>query len=217
MLLLVLSLLIVQGCKDGKTPVPTSDNTINPVLRWQAPAEDKASQTFNLALQSDSTGEADVTFRLLDCGQTMMEKNGKEVEFTGIAPLDEGYDVEMVVKSKDTTIVRTAHVMGFVLIPDPVVPMTAEELQQLINSKDESLKRGENDRLAQSPKITVSDARLNPGILREVIRLVEYGEWESVVVTAVEHDANNQIVAISLKPVGEKPEEPEPEDLDEDF
>ena len=196
------SLLLLQSCNErnveiSSPPVPAGE----PVLTCGVPEYDEGSQTFSLLLTSDSTGEATVTFQLVDGDSIIMQST--DGVFSGIAPLDDGYNVVMTVERDDTTIVRTNHVQGFVVPRPPVEKMTMEELQRLINAKDASLKRGINEHLALSPKLTASSSRLNPKSLREVIRLIEYEDWKSVVVTSVEYDENNLISSITLHPVGE--------------
>ena len=207
----IASILAIQGCKEK---LPTVLPTGTPDLRYEL-VEDLENHTFSLTLSADSVGDASVTFYLIDCGDTIMRESGQSVIFNGIAPLDDGYDVVMRVERPDTIISR--HVTGFILTPEPVEKMTAEELQELINAKDKSIKRGTNDRLAQSVPLTLNDALRTPKKLSEVIDCIEFGEWKSVIVTDVDYDDNNLITSVTLKPVGEKPLAEPVEDEEEIF
>ena len=212
-------LLLSQSCDEKKGNIPTpSAQRGEPVLICEEPVYDEDSQTFSLTLVSDSTGGAKVTYQLVDGDIILMQ--GTDGFFSGIAPLDDGYDVVMTVEWEDTTIVRTSHVQGFIAPRPPVEKMTEKELEQLINAKDASLKRGTNEHLALSPKLKVTDSKQDPKpkMLREVIRLIEYEDWASVVVTSVEYDEKNLITSITLHPVGEKiPSVDEEEEYEEAF
>lgn len=209
------SLLLLQSCDERKGITSTLPNPVgDPVLTCGIPEYDEGSQTFSLSLIGDSTGEAKVTFQLVDGDSIIMQST--DGTFSGIAPLDDGYNVVMIVERDDTTIIRTNHVQGFIVPRPPVEKMSSEELQQLINAKDASLKRGTNEHLVLSPELKVTDSRQKPKMLREVIRLIEYEDWKSVVVTSVEYDENNLISSITLHPIGEIIPSDDDEEYEED-
>lgn len=190
-----------------------------PVVKWERPVEDSISHTFSLALRTDSVDGAIVIYQLMDNGEVLMTRDGATTEFVGIEPLDDGYDVKMRAEwPNDTIITRTVHISGFVLAPPPFEPLSADALQQLINAKDISIKRGTDERISQSMTLTVTNAAEKPTMLREVIKLIDNGLWQSVIVTNVELDPDSkQILSITLKPVGEKVEEMEEEELELDY
>ena len=145
-----------------------------PVLNHEDPVYDEASQSFSLTLTADSTDGAKVMFFLLD-GEKIIMKN-ETGQFSGIAPLDEGYNVYLSAEWEDTTIVTSLeHIFGFVLPHEPIEAMSKEDLQQFINAKDKGIKLGEIEKLEQ-------------------------GVWTSVQVTKVEYDENNLITDVTLKP-----------------
>lgn len=217
--LFLLIIPLFLQCTDKKD-VPTSARQRGePVVNWERPVEDSITHTFSLALSTDSVDGANVSYQLMDNGEVLMTMDGTSVEFAGIEPLDDGYDVLMRAEwPNDTIITRTVHVTGFVLAPPPFEPLTANALQQLINAKDVSIKRGTDERISQAVTLTITDATEKPAMLREVIKFIDNGLWQSVIVTNVELDPETrQVVSISLKPLGEKVEEVEEEDVELDY
>lgn len=217
MIMVVGALFTMQGCKDQAKKNSESVQRGNPELRCDKPVEDKVNHTFTLALSADSTADASVVFYLIDCGDTLMMESGQSVTFSGIAPLDDGYDVAMRVEWPDTVVMKNRHVTGFILTPEPVDSLSAKELQELINAQDKSIKCGSNEHLSQSVKIIVNDALRTPKKLSEVIDCISFKEWKSVIVTDVGYDENNLIISVTLKPVGEKPLPESDDDEDGDF
>lgn len=198
-------LLALLGC-NGQSNIKLNDwQSENPVLRCDMLVEDSVSHTFNLTISADSVGEASVMFYLIDCNDTLMVGRGSSVNFSGIAPIEDGYDVVMCVEWADTVITRRKHVTGFIHRPEIAEPMSAEELQQLINNQDKSIRRGTDRHLAQLLKLEIVGAKRCPQKLSDVIECISLGEWKSVIVTDVEYDEHNRISTITLKPVGEKP------------
>ena len=170
-----------------------------PVLNHEDPVYDEASQSFSLTLTADSTDGAKVMFFLLD-GEKIIMKN-ETGQFSGIAPLDEGYNVYLSAEWEDTTIVTSLeHIFGFVLPHEPIEAMSKEDLQQLINAKDKGIKLGENEHLAQAVMVTTIDSQNAVSTLLEAIEKLEQGVWTSVQVTKVEYDENNLITDVTLKP-----------------
>ena len=94
----VLTLICLGSCQNCKKTVIVIGN---PTLQWSIPEIDSTSHTFKFTLMSDSTEGAEVFFELIDCDSVIMEGKGTTVSFTGINPLDEGYDVTMRVKWPD--------------------------------------------------------------------------------------------------------------------
>ena len=174
----------------------------------------EASQTFDLDLSADSCEGAKVTFYLLD-GETVVMQN-ETGHFTGIAPLEEGYNVYLSAEWEDTTIVTpTKHVFGFVIPREPVEPMTKEEFQALIKAKDSSIKRGDNEHLAQAVMVTTLESKYPVTTLLEAIEKLEQGLWTTVEVTKVEYDENNLITSVTLKPSEKVIKEEDYEDEEE--
>ena len=95
--------------------------------------------------------------------------------------------------------------------------MPKEVLEQLINNKDTALKRGTDNRISQSVILTINDSRTTPTLLREVIRLIDYGTWQSVQVIEVSYDQASKINGITLKPIGEQLDEEDVEEIEEDY
>lgn len=157
------------------------------------------AQTFNLELTSDSCEGAKVTFYLLD-GDSVLMKNETGL-FTGIVPLDEGYNVYLTAEWKDTTIITpTKRVFGFIVPREPVEPMAKVELQRLINAKDKSIKLSENEHLAQAVAVKTLESQYPVTTLFEAVERLEQGMWASVEVKDVAYDDNHLITEITLKP-----------------
>ncbi len=177
----------------------------NPTLNCEAPVYDDVTQTFSLIVLSDSTSGAALTFALIKGDSVIMENN--DGKFCGIPAFEEGYRVRMEAKWKDTTIVRTTHVANFVVPCDSVDKMSADELEQLINSCDRSIRRASNKHLIQGVKLIVTDCRMvTPQMLPDVITFIENEVWQSVEVISLEYDDNNLITSITLRPIGEQAE-----------
>lgn len=175
----------------------------NPTFYYDSPVFDDVTQTFSLTVMPDSTSGADLSFSLVKGDSVIMECN--DGKFCGIPPFEEGYRVRMEAKWKDTTIVRTTHVANFVVPCDSVEKMSADELEQLINSCDRSIRRGSNKHLIQGVRLIVSDCRVvTPQMLLDVITFIENEVWQSVEVIHLEYDDNNLITSITLRPIGEQ-------------
>ena len=198
------ALSFLTSCNNSPSPALESTPRGEPILRCDTLVFDENSRTFSLKLKTDSTADAKLHFQLLMDGDNILQESS-EGYFSGILPFDNGYDVILKVEWPDTTITRQLHVVGFVEPIELVDKMTEEELKQLIISNDQSLKRGTNDHLSQSVSIKIIDCQSQtpPTMLRDVIGLLDRGEWESVEVIDLEYDSNNQITAITLKPIGE--------------
>lgn len=212
--LLCASVWLVVGCGDRLSKSDSKRGT--PILRCDTLIYDKENNSFCLVLMADSTANAKCTYRLLMDNDSVLQENS-EGKFCGIQPFDNGYDVVLEVEWPDTVIMRQLHVVGFVTPPEPVEQMTAQELQQLIVCKDPSLQRGTNEHLSQNVVVEVIGSRNPPKMLRNVILMLESGEWSSVKVTDVAYDADNRISHIILRPVGENPVDEDDEYYDGDF
>lgn len=203
--LLASTLFAIQSCKHKKD-VPEPDvQRCEPSLLCGVPVEDTVTHTFSLSVSSDCTSGATVTFYLVDFNDTLMVQSGDSATFSGIEPLDDGYFVSMRAEwPGDTTILCTEHVSGFVILQEPVDSITEKELEELINSKDKTLRRNTNSRIAQTAKLNVINSLRQPVKLRDVINLIDNGEWKSVHITNIVYDENNLVVSITLEPVGEQ-------------
>ncbi len=173
-----------------------------PVLSYDPPVYVEETKTYDLVLSSSNTTGASLSFDLLlDDSVIMANKDG---QFSGIKPYDYGYDVKMVAIWKDTSIERTVHIMNF-NIPVEVDRMTVEGLEQLINTRDRSIRQNNNNHLAQDVRLIVNESRVpNPKILPDVITLITNGVWRGVRVLNIEYNSYNQINCITLQPVGEQ-------------
>lgn len=176
-----------------------------PTFYYDSPVFDDVTQTFSLTVMPDSTSGAALTFALIKGDSIIMESN--DGKFCGIPAFEEGYRVRMEARWKDTTIVRTTHVANFVVPCDSVEKMSADELEQLINSCDRSIRRGSNKHLIQGVRLIVNDSRMvTPQMLPDVITFIENEVWQSVEVISLEYDDNNLITSITLRPIGEQAE-----------
>jgi len=216
LLLVVFSAMMLSffGCQGKAGTGEQSSQRGEPVIIYENPIYDEASQTFTLTVSSDSTAGANVTYSLLEGDSVIMSNS--DGRFSGIPPFDEGYNVTLEAQWDDTTLVRTVHIMDFVVPRKAVEKMTNEQLQNLINSCDQSIKRGTNEHLTQGVKLTIRDSKsVPPRMLPEVVTLIENGVWKSIEVINIEYDDNNLITAITLKPVGEHVDiDEDDEDLD---
>ena len=184
----------------------------DPVLHSGTPVFDEATKTFSLTVSADSTDGAKTDYALLEGDSVIMQNDNGQ--FTGIAPFDEGYHVRLQAQWDDTTIVKIVHVQDFVAPKEPVEKITKDELQRLINAKDESLKRGQNSHLSQGVKLSVVNSQMHPQMLPDVITLIENKIWQSVEIVKMSYDDNNLVNAITVKPVGEQVDIDDDEDLD---
>ena len=190
---------LMISCKPPSEPVSETPSTERgePVLMVGDPIFDESSQTFSLTLSTDSAADATVTYLLLDGDSLLMQ--GVDGHFTGIAPLEEGYNVQARVEWSDTAVVTPAiRVLGFIIPREPVEKLSLQELQRLINTRDnETMEKY----LAQRVKLTILDSQMKPTLLHDVFLYLEHNVWESVSVSDVTYDDNNLITAIILKPI----------------
>lgn len=207
-------ILLLPSCQEKAGTNGNITQRGEPIINCEKPIFDESLQTFTLKVSTDSTAGADVIYALLD-GDSVIMKSENGV-FSGILPLEEGYNVMAEVHWDDTTVVRTVHIVDFVVQPKTVERMTSEQLQKLINNCDLSIKRSTNEHLTQGVKLTVRDSKsVPPQMLPDVITFIENGVWKSVEIINTEYDDNNLINAITLKPIGEQVDiDEEDEDLD---
>lgn len=193
---------LVSSCKQSATVSESENGRGEPQLITERPEYNKDSKTFSLALHTDSTSEANVTFYLLDGDSILME--AIDGIFKGIPPLEEGYNVKAKVEWNDTTIVTPAiHVTGFVIPRDSVEKLSKEDLKRLFDAKD---KVSIESYLAQDVKLVVKESKLKPALINEVLLYMESHVWKSIEVTDIEYDDYNYIISITMKPIGEKVE-----------
>lgn len=185
-----------------------------PTIHFDEPVFDEVSQTFSITLSADSVTDARVTFFLLDGEEILMQN--ETGEFSEIAPLDEGYNVQLSAEWPDTTIVTLPeHVFGFIIPKAPVTPMSKEELEQLINAKDVTIKRGENEYLAQAVSVKIVGNQSAVATLFEAIEKLEQRLWTSAKISDVTYDENNLIIEVTLKPTEKVINEDDYEDEEE--
>lgn len=207
----ILLAFILMGLSSCNFP-PSIKPSPNPLLIVEDTIFDEATQTFNIILSSDSTDGATLTFSLLD-GDSLLMQN-ETGQFVGIAPLNDGYYIQLKAKWKDTTIIRKDHI--WLPIPrKPVEPMAKEELQKLINEKDKSFKIGSNEHLTQGVIVKTIECQKPVTTLLEVIERLEQGVWTSVEVKEVFYDENNLVSEVTLKPTEKVIAEEDYEDEEE--
>jgi hypothetical protein len=112
------------------------------------------------------------------------------------------YNIALVDAATDTVICSIPKT-GFIKQVAVATKMTAAELQQKIESRDESLMGiGENDYLAPDYKLTFtglpSDAVNIPTILSDVFEKLDMETWATVTVTNLWYDDKNRISSITL-------------------
>jgi len=211
---MVVSFCLMVGCKQSVAPsdIKTTPRG-EPTLVCDTLVFDEATKTFSLSLHADSTAEAKVTFILLD-GDSILMQN-EDGQFSGIYPLEEGYNVQLRAEWEDTTIMTPlSHILGFVIPREPIEKISEDTLQKLINAREKSLTLGINPHLAQGLIVKVTDTQMKASSLQEVVTFLKNGVWKSVSVTHVDYDDNNLVTSITLKPVEESIDE---EDYEEDF
>lgn len=204
---------IIVGCHQTTAPNDAKNLRGEPTLVCDTLVYDEGSKTFSLILHADSVADGKLTFYLLD-GDSILMQN-EEGQFSGIAPLEEGYNIQLRVEWSDTTVTTPVqHVLGFVIPREPVTKMTAEELQKLILSLDKSLATGSNEHLAQGVIINVIESKVPATTFQEVMMNLKGHTWKSVLVTNVNYDDNNLITSLTIKPEGEIVIEDEEEEID---
>lgn len=197
-------------CKQNPTDVTEKSHPTEISVRWDEPIFDEATQTFSLTTYADSTEDATVTYELLDGDQTIMQN--QTGQFTGIAPLDDGYFISVRAEWSDTVITAPVmHVNGFVY-KERVEQMPKSELESLINAKDREIQNNENPHLIQGLKVKVTNATLEASTLHEVIQYINNGFWPSIKVLDVSYNEENRITSVTLQPTSEDlPEEADEE------
>jgi hypothetical protein len=171
-----------------------------PVLSSSSPLYDDISNTFSISVMADSTDGASLTFYLKERGNVIQENH--DGKFSGIKPLDEGYDVEVNIQWQDTAIVSSIHVVDFVVPDEPVDKMSADEMEKLINAHDRSSRQIIYSHITQGLKIVVTDSNVpKPQILSDVFTLLVNEVWQSVKVEELEFNPFNLISSITLRPV----------------
>ena len=127
-----------------------------------------------------------------------------QAHFTNIAPLDEGYNIQLRAEWRDTTITTPPiHVMGFIVPRPQVEKMSLDDVQKAINAKTTSFKTGTDEHLAQKVNVTVVGSTLDVHSLLDVIDNLELGAWHRVIVTDLRYDDTNHITDITLTVEGE--------------
>lgn len=193
-----------QSCKpSGNSGDDTYDTPRGmPTLIADEPVYDEQSQTFALTLTADSVADATLTYYLLD-GDKILSENA-DGHFTNIAPLDEGYNIQLRAEWRDTTITTPPiHVMGFIVPRPQVEKMSLDDVQKAINAKMTSFKTGTDEHLAQKVNVTVVGSTLDVHSLLDVIDNLELGAWHRVIVTDLRYDDTNHITDITLTVEGE--------------
>ena len=118
--------------------------------------------------------------------------------------VDGAYYTIALVDAATDSIICSIEKPGFIEQSPVATKMTISELQQKIDSRDNSLLgAGENDYLAPDYKLKFiglsSDAVNIPTILAEVTDKLDMETWASAKVTALDYDDKNRVSAITLK------------------
>lgn len=195
----IASLALFQSCGQAPNASNGTDQENSrgePLIVRDTIIFEKTSNTFSLIVHADSTAGADVMFYLLDGDSILMQNS--DGHFNGIAPFEEGYNVQVRAVWPDTTIISPrTHVSGFIVPREPIEKLDAEELQRLIITRD----AGDiKQYLAQGIKINTVGSERKPELLQDVIVLLDMGVWPTLTVTNVTYDENNYITTITLKP-----------------
>lgn len=208
-------ILLLTGCVGNGSVTADKENIGEPTLIHEAPEYDEATGTFSLVLRADSVGSADLLYTLID-GDSIIMKSDNGI-FSGIPPLEEGYDVRLEVKWNDTVIERLCHIMDFVVPSAPVEKISPEDFARLINSKAESLRRSTDEHIAQGVIFRVVDSQMQPQMLPDAITLIENGLWKGVEVVNLQYNEKNLITEITVRPIGEQTDDIDMDDVDYDF
>lgn len=214
-LLSLLSILLLSGCKGKVGGTDDAARRSEPVLTHDTPVYDETTGTFSLDLKADSVSGADLVYSLIDGDSVVMKNdNGR---FSGIAPLEDGYDVKLEVRWNDTVIERRFHILDFVVPRMPVDKISPGELERLINSTDKSERESLRQYLAQSVVFNVHGGKLQPKILSDAITLIAAGQWQAVEVEQLQYNDQNLITEITVRPVGEQSDDIDTDDEDYDY
>lgn len=216
---LVLMEVLLQFNCIGVGPRPASDCpsdsdtcSMPPVPQFSVDY-DEQQNVFNIdvtnILYADCSSSTD--YYLLDRGDTLQKND--DGHFSGVAPSDYGYDLLVQVhwnkESRFSMPVPVSVERPQPPLPDPI---SAQDLQDLINQKDPLLATGQDSVLAQNCTVKLVGSQKQVSTVPEVIQLIKFREWQSVKVKDVKYDDANRIVSITLSPVGEVQYEDEEED-----
>lgn len=206
---------LLSACKGKGGEDAEAGKRGEPVLTHEIPVYDETTGTFSLVLKADSVEGASLLYYLIDGDSVIMKNdNGK---FSGIQPLDDGYDVKLEVCWEDTVIERRFHILDFVVPAAPVEKIAPEELAKLINSKDKSKRESIDKYLSQGVIFNVTDSKMQPQMLSDAITLIDTGLWKSVEVVKLQYNDKNLITEITVRPIGEQAAEIDTEDEDYDY
>lgn len=195
------------------TPIVYVDTTSGKQPVWM-----EEDESFSLTAVADSTGDATLTFLLLDGDSIIM--TSQTGQFVGIPQREEGYDLQVKAQWPDTVLFSLPiSVTGFVHL-EKINPLSKEELQSLICSCDPEISSGKHKALAQPLNVVVEDSQHEPiSTLSQVIQYIKLKRWKGVIVKNVGYDSTGHLTSITITPVGEQmtpptPQpEPEPDDL----
>lgn len=206
---------LASSCKGKESGDVDSGERGDPVLTHENPVYDESTGTFSLVLNADSVGGASLIYYIIDGDSVIMKNdNGK---FSGIQPLEDGYDVMLEVNWEDTVILRRFHILDFVVPVAPIEKISAEDLARLINSKDKSKRESIESYLSQGVGFIVVDSKMQPQMLSDAVTLIDTGLWKAVEVVKLQYNDKNLITEITLRPIGEQVAEIDTEDEDYDY
>ncbi len=115
----------------------------------------------------------------------------------------EGAYLIQLVATKEDTVLYEDRVDGFMKVERVDTKMTAEELQQLIDSRDQSLIGvGENKYLSPTCELRfhgLSENDDHPNNLADVLEKLDMEVWESAKVESIKYDDTKHISSISFR------------------
>lgn len=153
---------------------------------------------------ANAEGLSNYYFRICEKYSDKVVAKSNDGSFSGVpySSADGGcYRIQVVSNGRDS-ILAELDVMEFVRQIKVDSQMTKETLQEMINTRDESLLgAGENDYLAPDYKISFTglsaDAR-KPKLFSEVFEKLDNGIWTSAKVTKLGYDNMNRICSITI-------------------
>ena len=201
------------GPRPGADCPSDSDTCSMPPVPEYTADYDEQQDVFNIdvtdVLYTDCSSS--IEYSLLDRGDTIQKND--DGHFSSVTPSDYGYDLLVQVhwkkESRFSMPVPVSLVKPIPPLPDPI---SAKDLQNLINLKDSKLATGQDSVLAQDCTVKLVGSQKQVTTVPEVIQLIKFREWQSVIVKDVKYDDANRIVSVTLSPVGEVQYDDEEED-----
>lgn len=144
-------------------------------------------------------------YSVTDLSADVVIATSKDGSFSKIKASEdpEGAYMIQLIASKGDTLLYQDRVDGFMKVEHVDTKMTAEELQQLIDSRDQSLLGvGENKYLSPTCELRfngLSENDEHPTNLADVLEKLDMEVWESAKVESIEYDDTKHIRSISFR------------------